>query len=273
MQSCILPRFFLPKENSIEDMSTQIITLTLLVAASFIWTASAAVAANVNDDPTTTYQYCGAMPPGEVGTAQSMIVNATLHSDGTYIIAASLPTNFPTTCIQEGTYTYDAVNKKDIFAVSTAPHTPGVIYCTTWFFNFTYALETSRTLSFKKVTLYGYYMGNEMVIPADSNYCFARVPSGKYCGSALDVPANLVISAPYNFALNIEAPIDPCTVMGYYVLNVAYGNVVYEVGAANCTQYLIFNNITYGNNPSQVTMVGSAYGIGFTATLTQAQCP
>ncbi|CUI15386.1 GPI-anchored surface protein, putative [Bodo saltans] len=251
-------------------MSAQV-SLALLLVATSCCVASAAIVAKVNDD--SAYHYCGALPPNQVYNVQSMIVNATLHSDGSYTIIASIPTNFPSTCIQEGTYTYDAVSKKNIFSVSTAPPNPALFYCTSWSFNFTYALETSRTLSFKKVTIYGIHEDNLFTIPADANFCFTRVPSGKYCGSALDVPANVVISAPYNFALNIEAPILPCTVSGFYVLNAAFGNVVYEVGTSNCTQYLIFNNITYGNNPSQLKMVGSAYGIGFTATLTSAQCP
>jgi hypothetical protein len=244
--------------------------VSCLVVAPFGVLGSALVS---QEQPAATEHYCGAMPSIQAMNTQSMITNMSLQSDGNYTIIASVPTNYPPTCIQQGTYTYDAVSKKNIFSASNAIPNPGEFYCSSWGFDFTYAMETSRTLSSKKVTLYGIYHDQLFSIPSSANNCFARVPSGTYCGTALDVQANLVISAPFNFALNIEAVILPCSITGFYVLNAAFGNVIYEVGSSNCTEYLIFNNVTYGNNPSSLKLVGSAYGIGFSTTMTEAQCP
>lgn len=245
----------------------------VILTAAHSADASSSVVTSVDDGPTLKY-FCGALPPIEQNNAQSLMTNTTIASDGTYTITVSVPTNMPSTCVQQGTYVYDAASKKYTFTSLTPVVNPPVMYCANYVSNisFPYAIVFGSVLTGEKMTLYGNYQGRVFTIPSDKNFCFGRVPSGKYCGSALDVPANIITSLPYNFQLNILAPIDPCTVSGFYVLNEAFGNLVYEVGSSNCTQYLVFNNITYSANPPALAVVGSAYGIGFSATLAQSQC-
>lgn len=186
---------------------------------------------------------------------------------------ASFPTNSPTTCTQHGSYTYNAADKAYTF-IAAPPNSsdPGYIACTTWGTAFQSARVKSSRLSADNLFLIGTYFNNNFTVPSNANYCFARVPVGKYCGSALSVPANLVTADPFNFQLNIEDPISPCTIGGYYLLSAAYGDIIYEVGSVNCSQYLVFNNITYAANPSAVSFGGSAFGVPFEAKLRQAQC-
>jgi hypothetical protein len=220
-----------------------------------------------------TSQFCGALTANETTDVREAIVNVSLSDDGTYNVEASIATYFPFTCAQSGTYVYNAATKRIVLSPPSEP-SPGSFNCLSYGFNFTDALNTSSKLSPNTLlTLYGTFNGQEFSMPANEGDCFARIPSGTYCGTALDVPASVVVSAPFDFALNVEAVIFPCTISGFYVLSATFGSVVYAVGSSNCTEYLIFNNVTYARNPDSLTLAGSAYGVGFTATMTEAQCP
>ncbi|CUI15384.1 transmembrane protein, putative [Bodo saltans] len=107
---------------------------------------------------------------------------------------------------------------------------------------FTYAMNTSTTFSLNKVTIYGVFNNSLLfTIPADSSYCYTRVPSAMYCGTALNVPVNIVVTTPFTFLLNIDPMFLPCAITGYCVVSAAFGNVMYAVGSSTCSDLVVYN--------------------------------
>lgn len=254
--------------------SASIMLLLLALVASFFVTASSLrVTAPMLDDGDS--YFCGATSPFS-NTVQSLIANVTIDRiTSTYTIVASIPVNFPLDCIQMGSYTFqDGVYK--FVNSSSSPLPPGVMRCSDLGANLTflYGAMGETPQAGKYLMLNGVYSGSYFSISTSARWCFARVPSAKYCGQALDVPANCVVGPTSNtFQLNIEPVVLPCTISGIYILNEKYDNIQFAVGSSNCTQYLIFNNVSYKATPSPALLFqGSAYGVGFNATLSIAQC-
>lgn len=207
----------------------------------------------------------------------SIVANVTLYatsggSGGNYSITATSTTRSePSACVQAGSYTYDVMLRTYSFVALFPPSTSNTSCANNlWQLNFTMAHETHD----RKFDLVGFNQHDHLFqIKTYTDFCFARVPSGEYCGSALDVPATLWVYSPNIFFLNVNASTNPCLLSGQYLLNSVSGEVAFELGSSTCNEFFVITNVTYVANPQiSLTFSGSDFGIGFTAVLTAAQC-